>query len=172
MSAARDDLDRSQDDAVSGEGNGAGSARAVRGRALALGVALLVLAVLGTGWLADNLSTVPQAPTAIAQTRQVGLATVALTTSPSPLRAHQAESVLLRVTDTTGAAVAGARIECAFTMPDMGMALPTISAKPTAQPGVYVCAAQSFDAGAWTLGLTMTLPSGETGHTTFPLSVA
>lgn len=176
MSATRDDLDRPRDASASREDNGAArgarGARVARGRALALVVALFVLAVLGTGWLADNLTTAPQTPTSGALTRQVGLATVALTVSPSPLAAHQPESLLLRVTDTTGAAVTGAHIECALSMRDMGMALPTVVAKPTAQPGVYVCAAQSLDSGAWALGVTMTLPSGETGHTTFPLSVA
>lgn len=172
MSATRDDVERPHEEAASRGWRGAGSARAGRGRALALGVALLVVAVLGTGWLADSLAAIPQAPTSSVLTRQVGLTTVALTVSPSPLRANRAESLLVRVTDTTAAPVVGATIACALAMPDMGMALPTVAAKPTAQPGVYVCSAQPLDVGAWSLGLTLTLPSGETGHATFPLSVA
>lgn len=142
------------------------------GRGLALLVALLIAGVLAVGSLADGLATTPQSATTSAQTHQVGLSTVSLSVDPSPLHAYQAESLLLRVSDVSGAAVVGASAECALSMPAMGMSLPMIAGKPTAQPGEYVCQVASLEAGAWTLALTLRLPTGETGHTTFQLTAA
>jgi hypothetical protein len=138
---------------------------------VALGVALLIIAVLGVGWLADGFSVaVPLTSTTSAMTRQVGIATVSLTTQPSPLRAGAPVTLLVRVVDSSGVAVVGARAHCLLSMPDMAMTLAAVDATATAS-GVYACSEPELDTGAWTLTLTLTLPAGETDQTTFPLSV-
>lgn len=146
--------------------------RGLRGRALAIVVALTVAGTLGAGWLADNLTVTPPATSQAAITRQIGFSTVTLTVSPAPLRANRAESLLLRVTDATGAAVDGAQLQCALSMPDMAMALPPVTATQTAQAGVYTCTPPPLAAGVWALDLTLRLPTGETGHAAFQLSAA
>ena len=143
-----------------------------RPRARALVVALVVVVTLGAGWLADSLTVVPQAPTTGPMTRQIGFSTVSVTASPTPLRANQAESLLMRVTDASGQAVVGARVVCALSMPDMAMDLPSIAATQTGQTGVYACATPPLAAGVWALDVTLTLPTGEGGHATFRFSVA
>lgn len=144
----------------------------LRSRVVALVVALVVVGTLGAGWLADNLTVIPQASTQGVMIQQVGFSTVSLTTSPSPLRANHAESLLLRVTDASGQVVVGARVRCALSMPDMAMALPSIAATQTAQAGAYACATPPLEAGVWALDVTLTLPTGETGHAMFRLSAA
>jgi hypothetical protein len=54
----------------------------------------------------------------------------------------------------------------------MAMSLPSVAATQTAQPGVYACATPPLDVGAWALDVTLTLPTGESGHATFQLSAA
>ncbi len=139
-------------------------------RGQAVVVALVVIALLGTGWLADTLVMLPQTPTQGAMSRQIGFSTVSLTVSPSPLRANQVATLRMRVTDASGQAVVGARVACALSMPTMAMALPTVAAVQASQPGQYMCSAPPLEAGLWALDVTLTLPTGETGHATFRLS--
>lgn len=142
----------------------------LRGRALALVVALVVVGTLGAGWLADSVAVAPQPTTQAAVTRQIGFSTVSLAASPSPLRANRAEALLLRVTDVSGHAVVGAQMQCALSMPDMAMSLPPVAATQTTQAGVYSCATPPLDVGVWALDVTLTLSTGESGHATFRLS--
>lgn len=174
MTSTRDDTDvLERDDALPRAHQGTRVGGGMRRRAVALGVALLIIAVLGVGWLADGFSVaVPLTSTPSAMTRQVGITTVSLTTHPSPLRAGAVETLLLRVVDTSGAAVVGAKARCLLSMPDMAMSLPAVEATTTGEPGVYACSAQTLDTGAWILALSLTLPTGEAGQTTFPLQVA
>lgn len=146
------------------------SASVARGRWVALAIASLVIAVLGIGWLADGLATTSSGATTGALKQQMGSATVEVIVSRTPLRANRPESLTLRITDTTGAPIAGAHIQCALSMPKMGMELPGGAATPTARPGDYVCPAQTLDAGVWTLALTVALPSGKTDHARFQLT--
>lgn len=140
-------------------------------RALALIVALSVVGMLGIGWLVNSLPMAPTTATQDTLSEQVGLTTVTLIPSPTPLYANQPESFILRVTDVSGAGVTGAQAQCALSMPTMGMTLPSVDAEPAAQPGEYVCGPQALDAGAWSLAITITLPDGTTGHTAFQLNV-
>lgn len=147
--------------------------RQARGRLVALLVTLMVIATLGVGWLVDGLATAPRSvATTAAQSRQVGLASVTLALSPAPLRAGRPESFILRVTNVAGEAVAGARARCALSMPAMAMELPDEDAAPTAWPGEYVCGPRTLESGTWALAVTLTLPDGVTGHTTFTLNAA
>lgn len=147
--------------------------RRARDRMLALFVALAVIATLGGGWLVDGLATAPRNMAITAtQSRQVGLATVTLALSPAPLRAGRPESFILRVTDVAGVAVAGARARCALSMPTMAMELPGEDAAPTNTPGEYACGPHTLESGTWALAITLRLPDGMTGHTTFTLNAA
>ncbi len=145
--------------------------RSMPRRALALIVSLSVIGMLGIGWLVDGLPVAPTTATQGALSEQVGLTTVTLITRPAPLHANQPETFTLRVTDVSGARVADAQARCALSMPAMGMALPTMNAEPTAQPGEYVCGPQTLDVGDWSLAITITLSDGTTGHTAFQLNV-
>jgi hypothetical protein len=143
------------------------------GRGVALLVALAVIATLTGGWLVDGLATAPREPASgESMSRQVGLATVTLALSPAPLRAGRPESFILRVTDATGAAVAGAQARCALSMPTMAMGLPGEAARPTGEPGEYVCGPHALAMGAWALDVALRLPDGASGRTTFTLNVA
>ncbi|HEX8997713.1 MAG TPA: FixH family protein [Ktedonobacterales bacterium] len=148
------------------------SSFAARQRVLALSIALAVVVVLSVGWLADSFATSSGATTSSVLSRQMGLSMVSLTASPSPLRAGRPEGVIVRVTDVSGAPVVGARVQCAWSMPAMDMGLSTVSATATGRPGDYQCPSETLDAGAWTLALSVTLPTGETDHVRFQLVVA
>lgn len=159
------------------DGGAARTGRGVaRGRWLAALVALVVVAVLALGFLADALGALPQQPTHGALTQQVGRSTVSLTIITAPAAAGQAsrqtEALQLQVMDASGAAVVGARAQCALSMPTMAMALPVVTATAASQPGRYRCASQALASGAWRLALTLTLPSGETDRATFDFVVA
>lgn len=148
------------------------SAARLRGRALALGVALVIAGTLGAGWLADSAGVGPPAPSHVATVQQIGFSTLTLSVSPAPLEASRVETLLLRVTDASGRAVRGAQVGCALSMTDMAMTLPRMAATPMAQDGVYACATPPLDAGRWALDVTLTLATGETGHATFQLYAA
>lgn len=136
----------------------------VRRRLIALAVALGVLAALVAGWAVDAVGSVTPARTQSVMTRQMGLSRVTLTVN-KPSGASQA--LMLRVTDVSGAAVEGARLRCDLSMPDMAMSLPSVVATRSALPGLYECQAPALDPGAWSLALTLSLPSGETDHASF-----
>ncbi|HZC07835.1 MAG TPA: hypothetical protein VE338_19520 [Ktedonobacterales bacterium] len=171
MSVAREERD-TPDDVAAVEGASRAQSR-VAGRWLALIVAVTVVAVLVAGWLVDVVGAVgpAQATGAMTQamTQQVGLATVALSVN-APSSSSQA--FVLQVKDASGAAEEGAHIECALSMPGMAMAIPTISAAATGQPGWYRCVAPALSPGRWSLALTITMPSGEIDHATFSFDVA
>jgi hypothetical protein len=173
MSATRENL--SQADGAMDDGVGAIRPRraAATGRWLAVLVALVVVAVLALGSLADALgAALPQQTTQGALTQQVGRSTVSLTIIIAPQTANQTEALEALVVDASGDAVVGARMQCALSMPAMGMALPPITATPMGQPGRYRCAAHALPSGAWSLALTLSLPLGETDHATFDFVVA
>lgn len=140
-------------------------------RALALIVSLALVGMLGIGWLVDGLTSTPTAATSETLSEQVGLTTVTLIASPSPLHAQHLETFILRMTDVSGARVVGARARCALSMPAMGMELPSETAAMSRQPGEYVCGPQTLDVGVWSLAVTITLADGTVGHTTFHLNV-
>lgn len=170
MSATRDDLKLAQDERdYAGYMRGA-ALGTMRRRAVALLTALVIIGVFAVGWLADNV-TAPLSGTSNALSQQVGLDTVTLTASPSPLRAYQATSLQLRLTDVSGRAVTGAHIQCELSMPDMGMSLPVSVAQPTTQPGAYSCPTATLTPGAWTLALIVRMTTGETDHATIHLVV-
>jgi hypothetical protein len=173
MSARRENL--SQADGALDDGEVAIRSRraAATGRWLAALVALVMVAVLALGSLADALgAALPQQTTQGPLTRQVGRSTVLLTIIMAPQAANQTEALEALVVDASGDAVVGARMQCALSMPAMAMALPSISATPTGQPGRYRCAAYALSSGAWSLALTLTLPSGETDHAMVDFVVA
>lgn len=173
MSATRENL--SQADGAMDDGEGAIRSRraAPTRRWLAALVALAVVAVLALGALADALgATLPQQTTQGALTRQVGRSTVSLTIIMAPQAAHQTEALEALVVDASGDAVVGAHMQCALSMLAMAMAMPPVTATPTGQPGRYRCAAHALSSGAWSLALTLSLPSGETNHATFDFAVA
>jgi nitrogen fixation protein FixH len=173
MSATHENLkaaDVGGEDAEQPQRPGARAAR--RGRALAMLVALAVVAVLALGSLADGLVATPQTGAGGAMTQQAGLLTVSLAVDSSPQQASQSGALLVQVTDVSGVAVDGVHAQCALSMPAMGMTFAPVTATPTGQPGHYQCASQALSAGAWTLALTLTMPSGETAHATFQFVVA
>ncbi len=177
MSATRENLSQAEGAADGAADGGDVAMRSRRARAsvrwLAVLVALVVVAVLALGSLADALgATSPQQTTQGALTQQVGRSTVSLTIIMAPQAANQTEALEAQVVDASGDAVGGARVQCALSMPTMAMALPPITATPMEQPGRYRCAAQALTSGAWSLALTLTLPSGETDHATFDFVVA
>lgn len=141
-------------------------------RGLAIIIAVAVLGVLGVGWLADSIGGAAPEPGQNALRQQVGLATVTVTLPTAAQRTDASAALLLRVTDVTGRVVVGARAECALSMPEMAMTLPTTQAEATATPGVYRCPAQGLSPGAWALALTLATPDGQTGHATFQFVVA
>lgn len=139
-------------------------------RVLGLAVVIGILAVLGVGALADTLAVAPlRPPTQAGATQQAGLYTLTLTVSPEPLTAGAETTFTVRVTDTAGAPVSGARVTCDYTMP--AMAMPTMLAPATAggEAGSYTCHEALTDPGAWALTITLTPPGGAPVHTTFPL---
>ena len=177
MGATRANLSQPDVETDGAPDDGEGAARSRRatasGRGLAVLVALVVVAVLTLGSLADALGALPpQQTTQGALTQQVGRSTVSLTINTAPQAANQAQTLDAQVVDASGDAVVGARVQCALSMPTMAMALPPITAAPTGQPGRYRCSAPALSSGAWSLALTLTLSSGETDHATFDFVVA
>jgi len=176
MSATREHLSLADGAMDDGEGAIRSRRAAATGRWLAVLVALVVVAVLALGSLADALgAALPQQTTQGALTQQVGGSTDSLTISVAPVAprtANQTEALEALVVDASGDAVVGARMQCALSMPAMAMALPPVTATPMGQPGRYRCAAQALSPGAWRLALTLSLPSGETDHATFDFVVA
>jgi len=174
MSATREHLSLADGAMDDGEGAIRSRRAAATGRWLAVLVALVVVAVLALGSLADALDTaLPQQTTQGALTQQVGGSADSLTISVAPVApqaANQTEALEALVVDASGDAVVGARMQCALSMP--AMALPPVTATPMGQPGRYRCAAQALSPGAWRLALTLSLPSGETDHATFDFVVA
>lgn len=159
------------DSASEGVAGRAIATRLASRRALALIVSLALVGMLGIGWLVDGLTSAPTTATQGTLSEQVGLTTVTLIASPSPLHAQQPESFILRVTNASGAQVVGAKAQCALSMPAMGMKLPVEAASLSGQPGEYVCGPQTLDVGVWSLEVTIILPDGTMGHATFHLNV-
>lgn len=138
-------------------------------RALALLVTLAFVTTLGVGALADTLAVAPlRPPTQTAASRQAGLYIVTLTISPEPLTAGAETAFTVRVTDTTGEPVRGARVTCDYTMPAMPMPQMLITASEETA-GVYACHETLTDPGGWALAISVTPPSAEAVRASFAL---
>lgn len=131
--------------------------RALHRRWLALAVALAIVVMLALGWVIDTVASAPTQPASRTsdQWTQAGLDRVSLSLARQPLRAGQRETFGLRVVDTAGAPIAGARLICDLSMPDMFMPANTLLAVETA-PGDYTCATTVNGTGHWLLTVSIT----------------
>ena len=138
----------------------------------AVAVAVVALAVLGVGWLADSATSFTASPTSGGVSRQAGLATVTLHVAPSPLQANVPEMFTMHVVDVTGKPVTGAAVTCALSMPAMEMSLAPTMATSSKVAGDYTCDTRLAHSGRWSLLVRLALAGQPPTHVTFALEAA
>ncbi len=149
---------------------GAGNRPALsRRRALANAGALV--GVLGVGWLADALASLPPGHTTSGpQSRQAGAFTLRLTLAPAQPVAGVATSVTIAVRDLAGQPGTPARFRGALDMPAMGME-PVEVAWQALPDGEYRASLTFPMSGAWSLVVTLLDASQHASTARFDIAV-
>jgi hypothetical protein len=130
-------------------------------RRAALALAGATVGVLGVGWLADGLATLPLGPATDGPlTVQVGLYHVTLALRPAPPHAGLPCRVTLTVRGADGASLSGLEVEVAATMTEMGMLLPAVRAVEQPDHESYGCSIVFAMSGAWQVRAQVILPTG------------
>jgi hypothetical protein len=140
-------------------------------RRRALTIAGALAGVLGLGWLADALASLPlRRPATGPQVRQAGTFSVALTLAPVAPVAGAATNMTVVVRDLSGQRVAPARFRGGLGMPSMGMDLVDL-AWVSRTTGEYYAAVPFPMAGVWTLLVTLVDASQRTSAAQFDVPV-
>jgi multidrug efflux pump subunit AcrA (membrane-fusion protein) len=100
----------------------------------------------------------------VAQVPPAGKPRVVLSTGTVKLSSGSG-TLRVEVKDASNQPLSGATVEVGAGMP--GMNVPKVSARPTAEPGVYEATLNLGMAGAWTIEVTATAPQGTTTSTKF-----
>jgi hypothetical protein len=127
--------------------------------------------VLGIGWLADALASLPpRRPATGPQVRQAGIFTLALALAPATPAAGTATSLTLAVRDLAGQPAAPGRFRGALGMPAMGME-PVDLAWAARTTGIYQASVAFPMAGVWTLSVTLLGAGQHTSTAQFDIAV-
>jgi hypothetical protein len=148
-----------------------GERRTTLSRRRALAIVGGLAGVLGLGWLADALATLPpgRAPSG-PRVEEAGAFTVALTLAPATPRAAAPTRITVAVHDLAGQATEPARVRGALGMPAMGMD-PVDVAWQALAPGQYGASVTFPMAGAWSLMVTLTDASQHDSTARFSIAV-
>jgi hypothetical protein len=139
-------------------------------RRRALTIAGALAGVLGVGWLADALASLPPRRSAAGpQFRQAGAFVLSLTPSPAVPAAGESANLSVTVRDLADQPTAPARFRGALGMPAMGMD-PVDLAWAARSPGNYQASVAFPMAGSWTL--TVMLQSADQRSSTAQFDIA
>ena len=127
--------------------------------------------MLGVGWLADTLASLPlRRPATGPQVRQAGTFALALTLAPAAPSAGTATSLTVAVRDLAGQPAAPVQFQGALGMPAMGME-PVNIAWAARNTGTYQASVAFPMAGSWTLTVTLLGAGQHTSTAQFDVAV-
>jgi hypothetical protein len=145
--------------------------RTMLSRRRALAIVGGLAGVLGVGWLADALSSLPSGRGALGpRVVEAGAFTLALTLAPATPLAGMPATITVDVRDLAGQSAAPAHFRGAFGMPAMGMD-PADVAWQAAAPGRYGASVTFPMAGAWELLVTIADAAAQTSTARFTIAV-
>jgi hypothetical protein len=141
-------------------------------RRAALGIAGAVVGILGIGWLADALATLPireatSGPLAV----QLGLYRVTLALQPAAPHAGSPCQVTITVRGADGSPLSGLAIDVAATMIEMDMLFPTQRAAEQPDHQTYACALVFAMPGTWQVQARVRSPAMKALSATFDIVV-